>query len=135
MKNNKFERLIEMYNNGETFSNENVGENMILVNRDGFDLVIPKDNKDDHGYFLVNSIQGHDCYSYNSESTHIYHILDGEGYFIIDDQRFKVKAGDSITIEPNQVFYYCGKMLMSFEMTPNFKDENDHIVKAVTYDN
>lgn len=135
MENNKFERLIELYNKGETFSNENIGENMILVNRDGFDLIIPKDNKDEHGYFLVNSTQGHDCYSYNSESTHIYHILDGEGYFIINDQRFEVKAGDSIKIDPNQVFYYCGKMLMSFEMTPNFKDENDHIVKAVTYDN
>lgn len=133
MENSKFEELIKRYKKGENFTAENVGEDFILINKDGFDLVIPKDNQDEHGYFLVNSIQGHDCYSYNSVSTHIYHILEGEGLFIIEEEQIPVKKGDSITIDPGKVFYYSGTMLMMFEMLPNFKPENDHMVKRVSY--
>ena len=128
-----FEKIIKMYKQGQEVSQANLDENMILVNKNGFDLIIPKNNQDNHGYFLVNSVQGHDCYSYNSESTHIYHVLDGSGEFVVDGETLLVKTGDTITIKPNQVFYYKGKMLMVFEMLPNFKEENNHVVKEVNY--
>jgi mannose-6-phosphate isomerase-like protein (cupin superfamily) len=83
---------------------------------------------------LVNSIQGHDCYSNNSLSTHIYHILDGKGEFIIDDKIVPVEAGSMVVIPPNVTFYYSGRMLMQLEMTPNFVEEHDHCVKKVSYD-
>ena len=129
----RFNKLINLYHKGESYTKDNIGENMILINREGFDLIIPKDNKEEHGYFLVDSIHGHDCYSYNSVSTHIYHILEGEGEFVINDETIPVKKGDIVKIEPNKVFYYRGKMLMIFEMLPNFKEENDHIVQTVSY--
>lgn len=135
MKNNNFEDLRNIYNEEKSFTPENVGDNWIVVNKEGFDLIISKDNTEEHGYFLVNSIYGHDCYSYNSESTHIYSVLEGEGEFIIDNTSFIIKKGDIITIKPKQVFYYSGKMLLTMEMLPNFKEENDHLVKKVSYDN
>ncbi|MBO5349703.1 MAG: hypothetical protein J6A89_07815 [Clostridia bacterium] len=128
-----FKKLIDLYKKEKKFTKQDVEENMILVNRDGFDLIIPKDNKEEHGCFLVNSVKGHDCYSYNSVSVHIYNILEGEGEFIINDKSIIVKKGDKITIQPNEIFYYSGEMLMMFEMFPNFKEENNHVVKKVTY--
>ncbi len=130
----KFTNLINMCKNGITLTNDNVGDGMFLVDRETFQLVIPSDNTDSHGDFFVYSIKGHDCYSYNSESTHIYHIVDGTGKFIIDDEIIEVNPGDTITIEPNRVFTYEGNMIITFEMTPNFKEENDHFVKKVDYE-
>ena len=130
----KFTKLINMCKNGIALTSDNVGDGMFLVDRDTFQLVIPSDNTDEHGDFFVYSIKGHDCYSYNSESTHIYHIIDGTGKFIIGDEEIEVTAGDTITIEPNKTFTYMGKMIITFEMTPNFKEENDHFVKKVDYD-
>ena len=130
----KFTKLINMCKNGVALTSDNVGDGMFLVDRETFQLVIPSDNTDSHGDFFVYSIKGHDCYSYNSESTHIYHIIDGTGKFIIGDEEIEVTAGDTITIEPNKTFTYMGKMIITFEMTPNFKEENDHFVKKVDYD-
>ena len=122
-----------MCKNGTAITKENVGDGMFLVDRGTFQLVIPSDNTDSHGNFFVYSIKGHDCYSYNSESTHIYHIIDGNGKFIIDEETIEVTSGDTIIIEPNKVFTYEGNMIITFEMTPNFKEENDHFVKTVNY--
>lgn len=132
--NNKFEKLIELCKCGVSLTQENVGPEMILIDRTTFQLVIPSDNTDEHGNFFVYSIKGHDCYSYNSESTHIYRIIDGNGKFIVDDKNIEVNPGDSITIEPNKVFTYEGNMILTFEMIPNFKEENDHFVKKVDYE-
>jgi len=130
----KFIHLINTCKNGIALTNENIGDGMFLVDRGTFQLVIPSDNTDSYGNFFVYSIKGHDCYSYNSESTHIYHIIDGMGKFIIDGETIEVRSGDEIIIEPNKVFTYFGNMIITFEMTPNFKQENDHFVKKVDYD-
>lgn len=131
----KFTKLIDMCRNGITLTSDNVGDGNFLVDRGTFKLVIPSDNTEEHGDFFVYSVLGHDCYSYNSESTHIYHVIDGTGKFIIDDKEILVKPGDNVVIEPNKVFTYKGNMILTFEMTPNFKEENDHFVKKVDYDN
>ena len=130
----KFKQLIATCKVGLPLTEENVGEGMFLVDRGTFKLVIPSDNTDERGEFFVQSIEGHDCYSYNSESTHVYHVVDGTGKFIIGDEEVIVQPGDSITIEPNKVFTYMGEMILTFEMTPNFKEENEHIVRQVTYE-
>lgn len=129
----KFEKLIRLCEKGILLTQENVGPGMVLVDRGSFQLVIPSDNTDEHGYFFVNSIKGHDCYSYNSKSTHIYHIINGTGKFSIDDEIIDVYPDDVITIEPNKVFTYEGNMIIEFEMLPNFQVENDHFVKDVDY--
>lgn len=130
----KFKNIIELCRSGVKLTQENVGEGMILVDRGTFQLVIPSDNTEAHGDFFVYSILGHDCFSYNTESTHVYHIIDGTGRFIIDSDIIEVGPGDTVTIEPNKVFSYKGNMILTFEMTPNFKEENDHFYCPVNYD-
>ena len=129
----KFNKLIELCKEGIPLTQENIGNGMFLVDRGTFQLVIPNDNTDDHGDFFVYSTKGHDCYSYNSLSKHIYKIIDGTGIFIIDNNEIPVKPGDVITIEPNKVFTYKGNMIITFEMVPNFKEEHDHFVEKVDY--
>lgn len=130
----KFERLINMCKVKMPITQDNVGEGMFLVDRGSFQLIIPSDNTDEHGTFLINSIQGHDNFSYNTESTHVYRVLEGTGKFIVDNEEVDVQPGDIITIEPNKVFSYEGEMIMTLGMTPNFKEENEHIVKQVNYE-
>lgn len=129
----KFKKLVSMCKEGIPLTADNIGDGLFLVDRGTFQLVISKDNTDSHGDYFVYSIDGHDCYSYNSVSTHTYHIIDGVGEFIIDDEVIAVKTGDSIVVEPNKVFTYKGNMILTFEMTPNFKEENDHFVNLVDY--
>ena len=129
-----FKDLIDLYYKEEKYTKTNVGKNRILVNRDGCNLIIPNDNKEEHGIYLIESIQGHDCYSYNNLSTHIYHIIEGEGEFIVEDKAFPVYKGNSIKINPNEIFYYSGKMLMILEMFPDFNEEHNFIVKKVIYE-
>ena len=81
-----------------------------LVDRGSFQLIIPSDN---------------------TESTHTYCVLDRAGKFIIDDEEIQVEPGDTIIILPNKVFSYEGEMIMTLGMTPNFKEDNEHIVRQV----
>lgn len=130
----KYHNLIEMCKNGVVLTQETVGNDMIFVDRGAFQLIIPKEgNTDEHGDFFINSIKGHDCYSYDSVSTLVYHVLDGEGEFIINGKSTLVKPGDVIRVLPNTEFVYFGRMLLILEMTPNFKQENDHCVRMVDY--
>ena len=133
----KFERLIKMCRKGIPLKEDNVGEGMFLVDRGTFQLVIPLDNSENHGDFFVHSTLGHDCYSYNRVSTHTYHIIDGSGTFIIEkdetETRIETEKGSTITIEPGTIFTYIGNMIMTFEMEPNYKVENDIRVKEVNY--
>lgn len=126
---NKFNHLINLCKKGIELTKDNVGENMFLVDRGTFQLVIPNDNTDEHGQFFVYSRTGHDSYGYNSESTHIYHIIEGTGTFIIDGIPYDVKPGDTIFVEVNKPFTYTGNMILTFDMYPNFKEENDHVIK------
>ena len=65
---------------------------------------------------------------------HIFDSYEEMAKFIIEEETIEVKPGDTIIIEPNKVFTYEGNMIITFEMTPNFKEENDHFVKKVDYD-
>ena len=130
--NDKFTKLIELCKNNIPLTQENVGEGMFLVYRGSFQLVIPNNNTDEHGDFFVYSIEGHDCYSKNIESKHTYHIIDGSGKFIVNGEEKAVNPGDTVVIEPDTEFTYQGNMILTFEMEPNFKEENE--VKGETID-
>ena len=130
----KFEQLINLCKNGIKLNSENVGDGMFLVDRGTFQLVIPSNNTEEHGDFFVYSELGHDCYSKNIKSKHIYHVIDGSGKFIINGEEKEVTAGDTVVIEPNTEFTYQGNMILTFEMEPNFKEENEIKGEPVLYD-
>lgn len=105
----------------------------IMVQKNGFDLWIPKNNNEVEGYFYVNSYLGHDCYAYDSVSRHTYMVINGEGKFNINNIDYPVSKGSIVTINPGDIFYYKGQMQLIEHIEPNFKDENFHVVKKVLY--
>ena len=129
MSNNKFEKLTKLCELGAELNQELVGNDMIFIDRGTFQLIIPKEgNTPDHGDFFVRSKQGHDCWSKNTASTHVYHIISGKGKFLFSDtnEATEVKPGcEDVVIEPNREFTYVGDMVMSFTMEPNYDDKNN----------
>lgn len=129
----KFKNLIALCENKIPLSQDNVGEGMFLVDRGSFQLVIPSDNTEEHGDFFVYSIQGHDCYSKNIASRHTYHVIDGNGKFIINGEEKEVAPGDTVVIEPDTEFAYTGNMILTFEMEPNWEEKNEVIIRPIDY--
>lgn len=114
----------------------------IFIDKPGETLVILPGNTEKRGMFFIDASKGgqdritHDC---KSQST--YFVTSGKGTFYTKSksnssfEKRVVKAGDSIVIPPNTIFYYEAEndengepfQLME-EMKPNFSQENivDH---------
>lgn len=69
--------------------------------------------------------KGHEKYSTNLVSTHVYYILEGNGKFKIDGKIYEVVKGDIIEIPPKIEFVFAGKMKLLLMMTPKFDSLND----------
>lgn len=53
-------------------------------------------------------------------SDRIYYILEGTGYFIINDERIEVEPTDVIIVPRNTVYDYFGKMKLFLVHTPAY---------------
>ncbi len=74
----------------------------------------------------IDMLDGHEFYQKESESIHLYYILDGSGKANIDGEIYKLEAGDTIEIPINTEFAFKGKMKMIEIMNPLF-NPNTHI--------
>lgn len=108
-------------------------EKLIIIPRDGSDLIIPNNNEDSLGVFIVESSQGNNCYAHNIVSTQTYYVIDGSGTFIIDGKEIPASIGTIVKVAPNSISYYIGNMILVETLEPNFKEENFIIDKEVTY--
>lgn len=133
----KYKGLIEVCWEGNITQDQinKMGKSVSLANKETFQLIIPNDeNTPEHGEFFINSIQGHYCYSTSDISVHTYHVLEGDGIFIIGGNEVPVKPGDTITITPKTEYTYMGRMLLVEEMEPNFIEKYEHEGRKVNYD-
>lgn len=78
----------------------------------------------DMGLVLEDCFKGHDKYTINTVTTHIYYVLEGEGQYCVAGEMFKVKKDDVIEIPPNTEFVFVGKMKLLLINIPDFKPEN-----------
>ena len=65
-------------------------------------------------------------------STHIWIVIDGEGTFVIDDEKVEAKANDVIVVPPKKRIHYFGNMKMVLITTPGFETQNEHHVRDVS---
>ncbi|HBG81881.1 TPA: hypothetical protein DDW69_03505 [candidate division CPR2 bacterium] len=87
---------------------------------DGFQF--PLENKELEVYY-VDSHEGHDNFVVSQTILHVYYVLEGKGYFIINDKRFDVSTGMAVEIPVGAEFAYTGSMKMLLMITPPFSPE------------
>ena len=68
---------------------------------------------------------------YDDASTYMWFILEGEGTFIIDDEKIEAKAKDLVVVPPKKRIHYFGKLKMLLCVTPAFDEKNEHHVRDV----
>jgi len=78
---------------------------------------------------LVDCFKGHDKYCKDIGSTLVYYVLDGEGQYVVNGDKFSVKKGDVVEVPVNTEFVYAGNMKLILIMTPGFKPENNIEIK------
>lgn len=76
-------------------------------------------------YFLVDTETGHETTIIEHACDFIYYILEGDGYFVINDTKETCKKGDLIVIPPDSKFTYKGKLKMLVTSTPPWSADQE----------
>jgi SAM-dependent methyltransferase len=74
-------------------------------------------------YAEVNG--GHDTFMISKKITRIYYVIDGNGYFTIDNDKFNVSAGMLVEIPPKVEYSYSGRMKLVIFARPRWFAGND----------
>ncbi len=74
----------------------------------------------------IDMMIGHEFYQIESESIHIYYILEGSGKANINGTIYDIESGYTIEIPANTEFAFKGKLKMIEIMKPPF-NPNTHI--------
>jgi mannose-6-phosphate isomerase-like protein (cupin superfamily) len=74
---------------------------------------------------LVETEQGHETIIIEHKSDFIYYILEGNGYFVINDDKETCSQGDLVVIPAGTKFTYKGKLKMLLSCTPPWKEEQE----------
>ncbi len=108
----KKEQTTQFQKNGVSFTGyENIDENMAIV---------------------IESVEkGHFEEFVHEKSKFIYLFLEGEGTFVLDDEKVSVKAGDMLIIEPGTRIYYFGCLKQILITTPAFDPKYEKHIRNI----
>lgn len=59
------------------------------------------------------------------EVERVYYIISGEGYFIVDEEKEEVTAGNLVHIPTNSIFTFGGKLKMLLVDAPRWSAEQE----------
>jgi len=68
---------------------------------------------------------------YSDVSTYQWFIIEGQGTFVINDEKHAAGAGDLVVVPPKNRIHYFGKMKMVLITTPEYNEENEHEVRLI----
>ena len=77
------------------------------------------------GVCQIETKGGHETTIIEHECDFIYYILEGVGYFVIDDQNEDCTKGDLVVIPAGLKFKYVGDLKMLLITTPAFYPEQE----------
>jgi len=100
-------------------------------NKYGIDLIVYGENVPSANVVYVEVEEGHLEEFYSEVSTFMYLVFEGEGTFVINNEKIEVKPKDLIVIPPKTRIHYFGKMKMSLTVTPAFNEKDEHHVRMV----
>ena len=75
--------------------------------------------------------EGHFEEFLSTKSTYTWFIIDGEGTFVINDEKTQVTAKDIIMVPPNKRIHYFGKMRMVLFTVPAFNAVNEKHIRDI----
>jgi mannose-6-phosphate isomerase-like protein (cupin superfamily) len=78
---------------------------------------------------FIDVKKGHDTFMISKRITRTYYILDGRGYFTIDNQKFDVKPGMLVEVPPKVEYSYSGTMKLLLIARPRWFEGNDKHTK------
>src|SRR5215471_18527418 len=78
---------------------------------------------------FVDVTRGHDTFLISRKATRIYYVLDGKGYFTIEDQKYGVEPGVLVEVPPNVEYSYSGAMKLLLIGNPRWFKGNDEVTK------
>ncbi len=90
--------------------------------------LFPVQNKNFEIYFIKVK-RGHDTFIISKKCSHIYFVLTGKGYFIIDNKKINVKAGMLVDVPSKVEYTYAGTMDLLLIITPPWFKENEIITR------
>ena len=77
------------------------------------------------GICQIETEGGHKTTIIQHECDFIYHVLDGEGYFVIDSQSENCIKGDLVVVPADSKFRYVGDLKMLLITTSAFYPEQE----------
>jgi SAM-dependent methyltransferase len=75
--------------------------------------------------YYIESEKGHDVFMVSRRITRTYYVIQGSGYFIIENERYPVSAGVLVEVPPGVEYSYSGKMTLLGFCTPRWFGGND----------
>ncbi len=101
------------------------------INKFGVNITLYSLNNPDANIVYEEVEEGHFEEFLSTKSTYTWFIVEGEGTFIIDDEKVPVAAKDIVTVPPNKRIHYFGKMKMVLFTVPAFNVENERHIRDV----
>ncbi len=78
---------------------------------------------------LVDVSRGHDTYMISSCITRMYYVLEGQGYFTIEDRQYEVRRQMLVDVPPNVEYSYTGSMKLLLIGTPRWFRGNERLTR------
>lgn len=100
-------------------------------NKHGIDLTVYGENVPEANVVHISVETGHLQEFYDVKSYFIYYIYEGEGVFVLNDEKIQAKATDLIVIPPKTRIYYFGKMKMVLTVSPAFDEKNERHIRFI----
>ena len=79
-------------------------------------------------YVLVETRHGHETTIIEHTSDFIYYVLEGKGYFVINNVRENCQKGDLVVIPAGKAFRYYGKLKLLLSCTPPWTIEQEETI-------
>jgi chemotaxis methyl-accepting protein methylase len=73
--------------------------------------------------------KGHDFFMKSKKITRTYYVLEGSGYFVIDNLKYEVTRGMLVEVPPKVEYCYSGKMKLLVFSRPRWRRHNDKFIK------
>lgn len=106
-------------------------QNAKTINKYGVDISLYSMNNPGMNVVYEEVVEGHFEEFLNTKSTIVWFIFEGNGTFVINDEKIPVTAKDIVVVPPNNRIHYFGAMKMTLTTTPPFNSSDEKHIRTV----